>query len=237
MNTIVRPVSRSRLISATVARASAGRRPAITSSSSRTVGRVASARAISSRFSSISVRSSASSSARPSRPTSPSASSARCSASLRPTPGLPNIAPTRTFSRTVISGKGCTTWKARPSPRWQRSAVARPLRSRPSSATVPAVGASRPEIRLSSVDLPAPFGPMMAKISPRATSKETSSTAARPPKRLASEDVLRMLALIGRLRASRWGTRGPRGRRSSRGAGPRRACATRFRWCRPRRAA
>src|SRR5213592_4116195 len=39
-------------------------------------------------------------------------------------------------------------------------------------------------IRLKSVDLPAPFGPMMAWRSPCLTSRLTLSTARRPPKRL-----------------------------------------------------
>ena len=37
---------------------------------------------------------------------------------------------------------------------------------------------------LNSVDFPAPFGPMMPRISPRATAKETPSTARSPPKLL-----------------------------------------------------
>ena len=40
-----------------------------------------------------------------------------------------------------------------------------------------------PESRLISVDLPAPFGPITAWISPTCTSSETSATAVRPPKR------------------------------------------------------
>src|SRR6266568_2051328 len=40
-------------------------------------------------------------------------------------------------------------------------------------------------MRLSSVVLPAPFGPMMPRISPGATAKLTPSTAASPPKRFA----------------------------------------------------
>ena len=40
-----------------------------------------------------------------------------------------------------------------------------------------------PVSRLNSVDFPAPFGPMSAWIAPSNTSKETSSTAVRPPKR------------------------------------------------------
>ena len=38
--------------------------------------------------------------------------------------------------------------------------------SRPSSLTLPAFGCSSPAMALSSVDLPAPLGPMMPTISP-----------------------------------------------------------------------
>src|SRR5260370_23169935 len=46
----------------------------------------------------------------------------------------------------------------------------------------PADGRSRPPIRLNSVVLPAPFGPMRATISPSATSKLTRWRTRRPPK-------------------------------------------------------
>src|SRR5262249_62336440 len=42
-----------------------------------------------------------------------------------------------------------------------------------------------------SVDLPAPLGPMIETISPSATSKDTSLTATRPPKRLVRCDTRR----------------------------------------------
>ncbi len=44
---------------------------------------------------------------------------------------------------------------------------------------------SSPDSRLTSVDLPAPLGPMTAWISPRASASETPSTATSPPKRAA----------------------------------------------------
>src|SRR5262249_4821493 len=53
--------------------------------------------------------------------------------------------------------------------------------SRPSTKTWPAVGCRCPVIRLNSVDLPAPFGPMTAAISPSATARSTSETARKPP--------------------------------------------------------
>src|SRR6185312_921896 len=48
----------------------------------------------------------------------------------------------------------------------------------------PALGAMRPEIMLTIVVLPAPFGPMRPVIRPRSIASESSATASRPPKRL-----------------------------------------------------
>src|SRR5689334_1667889 len=53
--------------------------------------------------------------------------------------------------------------------------------SRPSTTTRPAVGCRWPVMRLNSVDLPAPFGPITAAISPSATARSTSLTARKPP--------------------------------------------------------
>src|SRR5258707_10174123 len=52
----------------------------------------------------------------------------------------------------------------------------------PSKSTVPASARRNPVMRLAAVLLPAPFGPMSPVILPRATVKEQSSTARRPPK-------------------------------------------------------
>src|SRR5258708_12352110 len=52
----------------------------------------------------------------------------------------------------------------------------------PSKSTVPASARRNPVMRLAAVLLPAPFGPMSPAILPRATVKEQSSTARRPPK-------------------------------------------------------
>ena len=56
-------------------------------------------------------------------------------------------------------------------------------RDRPSNRISPELGASVPLIRLISVVLPAPFGPITPRISPRCSIKLTSSTATRPAKR------------------------------------------------------
>src|SRR5262245_37286366 len=65
--------------------------------------------------------------------------------------------------------------------------------SRPSNTMRPAVGRSTPVRQLKNVDLPAPFGPMTARISPRRTSTETSRSAASPPNWTDSRSVRRMI--------------------------------------------
>src|SRR5262249_47284043 len=86
------------------------------------------------------------------------------------------------FSRTVSWGKICSSWKVRLTPRRLRSDGRMPVTLRPSSCTSPALGASWPRMQLNRVDLPLPFGPMMPRISPARTSKETPATATMPPK-------------------------------------------------------
>ena len=51
------------------------------------------------------------------------------------------------------------------------SGAAQPAMSRSLKRTLPPLGRSRPAISLSRVDLPAPFGPIRATISPAATVK------------------------------------------------------------------
>src|ERR1019366_7089592 len=58
--------------------------------------------------------------------------------------------------------------------------------SKPPTVARPEVGASKPHMIRMVVDFPAPLGPRNPKISPRATSMETSSTATKSPKRLTS---------------------------------------------------
>src|SRR5579872_4276130 len=58
--------------------------------------------------------------------------------------------------------------------------------SKPPTVAWPEVGASSPHKIRMVVDFPAPFGPRNPKISPRATSIETSLTATKSPKRLTS---------------------------------------------------
>ena len=77
---------------------------------------------------------------------------------------------------------GRMTWKVRPTPARRAACGLRPTMSRPSSRISPVSGRRKPLSRLNSVVLPAPFGPMMPRISFRRSSKLTSWTAFRPPK-------------------------------------------------------
>ena len=67
-----------------------------------------------------------------------------------------------------------------PEPRASALSLSLSIR-RPATVTIPVVGRSRPAIRLSSVDLPLPDGPMMATTSPAVTLMLTSATAGRAP--------------------------------------------------------
>src|SRR5438132_6504424 len=67
-----------------------------------------------------------------------------------------------------------------------------PAMSSPLNTIRPLVGRSTPVRQLKKVDFPAPFGPMIPRISPRDTEMVTLLTAARPPNRTVSDSVLRM---------------------------------------------
>src|ERR1700733_16080993 len=56
-----------------------------------------------------------------------------------------------------------------------------PVTSRPSNSMRPACGSRLPVIRLNRVDLPAPFGPITPKASPRGTAMVTESETFRAP--------------------------------------------------------
>jgi len=87
-----------------------------------------------------------------------------------------------TFSASVMSRNGRTTWWVSAKPSCARRWIGMRVMSRPSKRTVPACGARIPVSRRKSVVLPAPFGPMRPTSSPRSTAIETSSTACTPPK-------------------------------------------------------
>src|SRR5438876_6092816 len=67
-----------------------------------------------------------------------------------------------------------------------RTCTGSPVTSRPANQMRPPSHASRPEIWLIRVVLPAPLGPIMAWSSPGMTSSVTSSVTRRPPNRLRS---------------------------------------------------
>src|SRR4029077_14212111 len=107
-----------------------------------------------------------------------------------------------TFSSAVSAGSRWKDWNTNP-PRCARRR-ARPssssfVRSSPARSTRPRVGRSSPASRASSVDLPAPDGPVTATDSPAAMSSETSSTMVSEPSGLLT-CLLRFSALRTLLR-------------------------------------
>ena len=81
---------------------------------------------------------------------------------------------------TVMSSSRLKNWKIMPTCRRRNRAapVSLSLSTRsPPTRTVPLVGRSIPAMRLSSVDLPLPDGPMIATASPAAIDRLTSATA------------------------------------------------------------
>ena len=106
------------------------------------------------------------------------------------------------------------TWKLRASPRRLIANGRAPAISSPWSRIEPRVGAKRPLIRLNSVDLPAPLGPMIAWRSPRAISSETPRMIGVAPKRLSTSRSCERAGGRHRLRRVRHGAL-PRRRRWS----------------------
>jgi len=81
--------------------------------------------------------------------------------------------PISRFSFTLRLGKTFASCGTNAIPSALISRGARPVMSRPSSRTAPRLGRRMPATTLRSVDLPAPFGPMMPTISPRSTERST----------------------------------------------------------------
>src|SRR5207244_11284409 len=77
-------------------------------------------------------------------------------------------------------------WKERASPSRERAGASSDVTSCPANRVVPASGLRSPASWPISVVLPAPFGPMIACVSPSSTSRSTRSVARRPPKLLLS---------------------------------------------------
>ena len=74
-------------------------------------------------------------------------------------------------------------------PFWEILFGGSPVMSTPARTIDPEVGRRTPVRQLKKVLLPAPLGPMMARISPRATAKLTWSSAVSPPKRMVRSSV------------------------------------------------
>src|SRR5215475_4502995 len=75
------------------------------------------------------------------------------------------------------------SWKVRAIPFCATTCTGSPVIFSPAKMTSPAVGFSTLVIRLNTVDLPAPFGPMTARILPASRLMSTASTATSAPKR------------------------------------------------------
>src|SRR5262249_30552679 len=83
---------------------------------------------------------------------------------------------------TLSLGKRCEIWKVRAIPIAVRRWLGQRVTSRPNSSTRPDEAGRMPVMRLNSVVLPAPFGPMIAARSPGMILNVTRRTAWRPPK-------------------------------------------------------
>ena len=81
----------------------------------------------------------------------------------------------RTFSSTVRCGNTAEIWNERTSPSRATSAGLSAVMSRPSNTMRPRVGFRNLLSRLKQVVLPAPFGPIMAWMLPRATRRLTAA--------------------------------------------------------------
>src|SRR5205823_9533443 len=90
--------------------------------------------------------------------------------------------PTITFPAAESPAKSRMFWKVRATPRAAIWWAGRPSMRWSPSRMVPPPGRKRPETTLSSVVLPAPFGPMRPWTSPSPTVKVTPSRARTPPK-------------------------------------------------------
>ncbi len=168
-----RPVSRS----ITFSPASESSDP-VGSSANSTFGLIASARAIATRCASPPESSPVRRAPLSARPRRPSHWAAVWYAALRRT--RPSSSGSATLSAAVSSGTSCPNWNTKPNA-VRRSSVRRASfiwSSRwPSKMTSPSSGRKMPARQCSSVDLPEPLGPMMARISPAAAPTLASRSA------------------------------------------------------------
>ncbi|MNE57379.1 hypothetical protein D3C80_1523410 [compost metagenome] len=97
-----------------------------------------------------------------------------------------------TFSSTVMLGSSFTCWKVRLKPMRATCREVLPLMRSPLNSTSPLLGESTPDNWLNRVLLPAPLGPIRARISPAWMSRLMSLLATKPPKRLVTLRAWRM---------------------------------------------
>jgi hypothetical protein len=184
----VSPSDRSCCSSAPISRRSVWFMPAVGSSSSSSRGRIASARAISTRRWVPYDNSPGRASSRPVSRVRSTASRTAGAAGPRPhslfNSGSDGVRspPSWMFSRTVRSDSSRTVWNVRATPRRATAAGGTLWNSSPSSRRCPRVSGTSREIAPSSVLLPEPFGPMIPKILPGVIWNEMPSTALTPPK-------------------------------------------------------
>src|SRR5262245_52891932 len=74
-------------------------------------------------------------------------------------------------------------------PRWNRRRLGTRVMSRSKRVTEPPSGDSSPVMRLKSVVLPAPLGPMIRRRSPGSTARLTRAVTRRPPNAFSSSDT------------------------------------------------
>ena len=91
------------------------------------------------------------------------------------------MAATAIVSRTLSCGKMLTSWNERAIPRRDKRTGSRRPMSCPLNETVPALGGTKPVSTLTSVVLPAPFGPMIDTCSPSLIIRFTPSSAQNAP--------------------------------------------------------
>src|SRR5579884_738027 len=187
MSRTVTPVWLIARMSWIIASRSARFSPPTGSSSSSSLGRVASAVASISRLSSNTESEAAICACLSNSPHSSSASSALSSASLRNCrvsrlpERCPKMLPTRALASTVCVRNTAVVWKVRAIPSWQISCARRRWISWPSKRITPLVGEEMPEMVSNRVVLPAPLGPTIANVSPGSTEKVRFPTATSPP--------------------------------------------------------
>ncbi len=91
------------------------------------------------------------------------------------------VAPSAIFSATVNDPKMCRPSGTRATPRAASNSGAMPRIGVSASRTSPCLARTTPAMASSRVDLPAPFGPMTATISPSDTSSDTPRRATMLP--------------------------------------------------------